>query len=180
MYVRQLNVCGNILEQKHIGSILKPVHLVSCQNWTVKQSVNQITNIAETPPTEDGPGRNGLFVDPEWNLREDDGHDAGDVGLDQEEAHLPLQMEVNGHDDVFSCRQQTGTCLNLELEINTTYILMLNSLLSSQLVRFISHQMSLQSSAALPGTSMFDNLTFLMQQQQCSFYLFLPKWSIFW
>lgn len=72
-------------------------------------STSQIPHFAETPLTEDGSGRNGLFVDPEGNLSEDDGHDAGDVGLNQEETHLPLQMEVDSHDDVFTCRGQTGS-----------------------------------------------------------------------
>lgn len=89
--------------------LLKSVSLVSCQNWNAKRATNQIPDIAETPPTEDSSGRNGLFVDPEGNLSQDDGHDAGDVGLNQEETHFPLQMEVNGHDDVFPCRGQTGS-----------------------------------------------------------------------
>lgn len=82
--------------------------LVNCRNENAKLSTNQFPEFAETP-TEDGSGRNGLLVDPEGNLSEDDGHDAGDVGLNQEETHLPLQMEVDGHDDVLPCRGQTGS-----------------------------------------------------------------------
>lgn len=52
--------------------------------------------------TEDGPGRDGLLVDPEGDLGQDDCHDAGDVGLNEKEAHLPLQVEVNRHDDVLT------------------------------------------------------------------------------
>lgn len=55
--------------------------------------------------TKDGPGRDGLLVDPEGHLGQDDRHDAGDVGLDQEEAHLPLQVEVHCHDDVLACQR---------------------------------------------------------------------------
>lgn len=59
--------------------------------------------------TEDGPGRDGLLVDPEGDLGQDDRHDAGDVGLDEEEAHLPLQVEVNRHDDVLTWRRTTNS-----------------------------------------------------------------------
>jgi len=64
--------------------------------------------------TEDGPGGDGLLVDPEGHLGQDDGHDAGDVGLDQEEAHLPLQVEVHCHDDVFTCQRDNTQHNNKE------------------------------------------------------------------
>lgn len=105
----QLNIWGNPGRKKRNGIflILKSDSLVT--ETDAKWSTNQSPDLAGTLPTEDGSGRNGLFVDPEGNLSEDDGHDAGDVGLNQEETHLPLQMEVNGHDDVFPCRRQTGS-----------------------------------------------------------------------
>lgn len=56
--------------------------------------------------TKDGPCRHRLPVEPEGNLRQDDGHEAGHVGLDDEVADLPLQVEVSHHDGVLTCRKQ--------------------------------------------------------------------------
>lgn len=53
--------------------------------------------------TEHGPGRDGLSVQPEGHLGQDHRHDAGQVGLDDEVAYLPLQVEVGGHDGVLAC-----------------------------------------------------------------------------
>ena len=58
--------------------------------------------------TEHGPRRHRLLVDPEGHLGEDDGHDAGDVRLDHEVAHLPLEVEVNRHHHVLTCRSTLG------------------------------------------------------------------------
>ena len=52
--------------------------------------------------TEHGPCRDGLLVDPEGHLGEDDCHDAGDVRLNHEVAHLPLEVEVNRHHHVLT------------------------------------------------------------------------------
>lgn len=54
--------------------------------------------------TEHRAGRDGLPVEPEGHLGQDDGHDAGQVGLDHKVPDLPLEVEVSGHDDVFPCR----------------------------------------------------------------------------
>lgn len=53
--------------------------------------------------TKHSPGGHRLPVEPEGDLGEDDGHDAGQVRLDHEVADLPLQMEMGRHDRVFAC-----------------------------------------------------------------------------
>lgn len=58
--------------------------------------------------TKDCSGWDGLLVDPEGDLGQDDRHDAGNVRLDEEKAHLPLQVEVNRHYDVLTWRQTTS------------------------------------------------------------------------
>lgn len=53
--------------------------------------------------TKDGSGWHRFPVQPERHLGEDDGHDAGEVGLDDKVADLPLQMEMSRHHRVFTC-----------------------------------------------------------------------------
>lgn len=55
--------------------------------------------------TKDGPGRHRLSVEPEGDLGEDDGHDAGQVRLDHKVADFPLQVELSRHDCVFTWRR---------------------------------------------------------------------------
>lgn len=57
--------------------------------------------------TEDSPGRDGLSVEPERHLGEDDRHDAGQVRLDHKVADFPLQVEVGCHHNILSCGRQT-------------------------------------------------------------------------
>lgn len=57
----------------------------------------------ESRLTKDSSGRDGFSVQPERHLREDDGHDAGQIRLDHKVANFPLQVEVSGHDHVLSC-----------------------------------------------------------------------------
>lgn len=40
-------------------------------------------------------------------MSQDHGHDTGNVCLDQEKAHFSLQVEVDGHDDVFPWERMT-------------------------------------------------------------------------
>lgn len=61
--------------------------------------------------TKNRAGRDGLPVEPEGDLGQDDSHDAGQVGLDHKVPDLPLQVEVRGHDDVFACRDSQGGML---------------------------------------------------------------------
>lgn len=58
--------------------------------------------------TKNCPGRNGLPVEPEGDLGEDDGHEARHVGLDHEVANLALQVEVTHHDCVLTWAGQEG------------------------------------------------------------------------
>lgn len=62
--------------------------------------------------TKNRAGRDGLPVQPEGHLGQDDGHDAGQVGLDHKVPDLPLEVEVCGHDDVFPCRDIQGGMLS--------------------------------------------------------------------
>lgn len=62
--------------------------------------------------TKNRAGRDGLPVEPEGDLGQDDGHDAGQVGLDHKVPDLPLEVEVCGHDDVFPCRDSQGGLLS--------------------------------------------------------------------
>lgn len=60
-------------------------------------------DVKESGLTKDSSGRDGFSVQPERHLREDDGHDAGQIRLDHKVANFPLQVEVSGHDHVLSC-----------------------------------------------------------------------------
>ena len=53
--------------------------------------------------TEDSSGRDGLSVQPERHLGEDDRHDAGQIRLDHKVTNFPLQVEVGCHHNVLSC-----------------------------------------------------------------------------
>lgn len=59
-------------------------------------------DVKENGLTKDSSGRDGFSVQPERHLREDDGHDAGQIRLDHKVANFPLQVEVSGHDHVLS------------------------------------------------------------------------------
>lgn len=59
--------------------------------------------------TEHSPGRDGLSVEPEGHLGEDDGHDAGEIRLDHKVTNFPLQVEVGRHHDVLSCGPEDRT-----------------------------------------------------------------------
>lgn len=59
-------------------------------------------------PTKYSSCRNRFLIDPKRDLSQDHGHDTGDVCLNQEEAHLPLQVEVNSHDYIFTCQKTNG------------------------------------------------------------------------
>lgn len=54
------------------------------------------------PLTENGPGWHRFPVQPEGHLGQDDCHDAGQVGLYDEVANLPLQVELSRHDSVLA------------------------------------------------------------------------------
>lgn len=55
-----------------------------------------------TKLTEDSSCWNRLSVEPERDLREDDGHDAWQVCLDHKVAYFPLQVEMGCHDNVLA------------------------------------------------------------------------------
>lgn len=73
------------------------------------------------PPrlTKHRAGRDGLPVEPEGDLGQDDSHDAGQVGLDHKVPNLPLEVEVRGHDDVFPCRDSQGGLLSFPAQLGT-------------------------------------------------------------
>lgn len=50
--------------------------------------------------TKNCSGGDGLPVQPEGDLGQDYGHDAGQVGLDDKVPDLPLEVKVRGHDNV--------------------------------------------------------------------------------
>lgn len=52
--------------------------------------------------TKDSPSWNWFLVNPEGDLGQDYSHYTRNVSLDQEKAHFSLQMEVNGHDHIFT------------------------------------------------------------------------------
>lgn len=54
--------------------------------------------------TEDCSSRDRFFIYPEGHLGEDYCHDAGDIRLNHEVAHFPLQVEVYCHHHVFTWR----------------------------------------------------------------------------
>lgn len=58
--------------------------------------------------TKYGPRRNGLTVEPKRNLRQDHGHEAGHVGLDDKVADFPLQVKVGHHHRVLTCSKQAA------------------------------------------------------------------------
>lgn len=72
--------------------------------------------------TEDGPSWNWFLINPEGDLGQDYGHNTGNVSLDQEKAHFPLQMEVDGHDDVFTWESETPETLVFLLVANQQII----------------------------------------------------------
>lgn len=55
--------------------------------------------------TKHSPGWDRLSVQPKGHLRQDHGHYARKVGLDDEVPDLPLQMEMGRHDCVFTCKE---------------------------------------------------------------------------
>lgn len=59
-------------------------------------------------PTKYSSSRNRFLIDPKGDLSQDHRHDTGNVCLNQEEAHLPLQVEVNSHDYIFTCQKTNG------------------------------------------------------------------------
>ncbi len=64
--------------------------------------------------TKDSSGRHGFLIYPERHLRKDYSHDAGDVRLDHEVAHFPLQVEVDRHYHIFTWKsreRETGSAL---------------------------------------------------------------------
>lgn len=54
--------------------------------------------------TEDCSSRDWFLIYPEGHLGEDYCHDAGDIRLNHEVAHFPLQVEVHCHHHVFTWR----------------------------------------------------------------------------
>jgi len=57
---------------------------------------------AEAGLTKDRPGRHGLSVQPERHLGEDDGHDAGQVSLDDKITDFSLQVKMSRHYCIFT------------------------------------------------------------------------------
>lgn len=72
-------------------------------------------NIAEmewkckTALTEHGASRDRFSVQPEGDLRQNDGHDAREVGLNHEIANFPFQMEIRCHHNIFTCSRRRET-----------------------------------------------------------------------
>lgn len=61
-----------------------------------------LRNNREEKLTEDSACRHRLPVQPEGDLRENDGHYAGEIRLDHEIANFPFQMEIRCHHYIFS------------------------------------------------------------------------------
>lgn len=59
--------------------------------------------------TKDGPGWDRFTVEPEWDLWQNDSHEARHVGLNHKVTNLPLQVEVGHHDSVLTCRGNNET-----------------------------------------------------------------------
>lgn len=72
-------------------------------------------NIAEmewkrkTALTEHGASRDRFSVQPEGDLRQNDSHDAREVGLNHEIANFPFQMEICCHHNIFACSGRRET-----------------------------------------------------------------------
>lgn len=62
--------------------------------------------VVKSALTEHRPGRDRLPIQPEGDLRQDDGHEARHVGLDDKVSDLSLQVEVGHHHCVEACVNQ--------------------------------------------------------------------------
>lgn len=63
----------------------------------------------KTALTEHGASRDRFSVQPEGDLRQNDGHDAREVGLNHEIANFPFQMEICCHHNIFACSGRRET-----------------------------------------------------------------------
>lgn len=77
---------------------------VLCRGDYSKQLWAPVTKPACWPLTKDSPGWDGFSVEPKGHLGQNDSHDTGQVGLDDEIADLSLEVEMGCHDGVFTCQ----------------------------------------------------------------------------
>lgn len=73
--------------------------------WITKGSVSLFIETL----TEHGASRDRFPVQPEGDLRQNDGHDAREVGLNHEIANFPFQMEICCHHNIFACSGRRET-----------------------------------------------------------------------
>lgn len=81
------------------------IHLKQTSNENDERMVYVMQNWSKTlmQHTKNCSGWNRLLVNPERHLRKNDCHNARSIYLYHEVAHLPLQVEINCHDYIFTC-----------------------------------------------------------------------------
>lgn len=90
-------------ERKHIESLF--FRYIACKHRDMMADGTDLIS-DDVRPTEHSSGRNWFLIDPKRDLRQYYGHYARNVRLNHEEAHLPLQVEINRHDYVFTCQEK--------------------------------------------------------------------------
>lgn len=83
--------------------------------------------------TKNCSGWNRLLVNPERHLRKNDCHNAWSIYLYHEVAHLPLQVEINCHDYIFTCQETSMSALfwqhmSKHIRLNPTYYVLTKAL----------------------------------------------------
>lgn len=79
------------------------------RRWTDWCGLKKKSELPEKALTEDSPGRDRFTVEPEWDLGQNDSHEAGHVSLNHKVTDLPLQVEMGHHDCVLTCRGNNET-----------------------------------------------------------------------
>lgn len=71
-------------------------------NFIIQWNIAELEWKHKTALTKHSASRNRFSVQPEGNLRQDDGHDAREVGLNHKIANFPFQMEICCHHYIFA------------------------------------------------------------------------------
>lgn len=71
-------------------------------NFIIQWNIAELEWKQKTALTKHSASRHRFSVQPEGNLRQDDGHDAREVGLNHKIANFPFQMEICCHHYIFA------------------------------------------------------------------------------